>query len=276
MLTVDELKAYVDEHVPAPPAQAANTPTPPAATLRNLLARRLMREGRYSDADDYFTDARTREIADTYAAALEAGQSDWGRVDRANALFDAARMARESGLDIMGTEADPDYGFTGADFSFGEGQSDPKGAYVTAEERARFAASKPAPNLRYHYRYIAVDEANRAADLLPPRSQAFAAVLCTAAGWMMETPGEQPRVKTLYRRYVKQGPHVAWAKHFGVNCPNPDFNGAIALERVQPFRVARHFMSHHRWPVLGGAVAILMLIGGGVFWLLRGRAAAKA
>jgi hypothetical protein len=271
VLTTDELKTYVDEHVPAPQAAPPNTAPSPAATLRNLLARRLMRDGRYSDADDYFTDAKTRETADIYAAALEAGQSDWGRVDRANALFDAAKIARESGMEILGTEADPDYAFTEGAFSFGEGQTDPKGAYVTADERARFAASKPDPNLRFHYRYIAVDLVNKAADLLPPRSQAFAAVLCTASGWMMETEGGDARNKALYRRYVKEGPFVPWAKHFGAKCPAPDFAGAIYLERVTPLRVMRHFVSHHRWGVLAGTVLLLLLAVGGAFWWLRGR-----
>lgn len=57
----------------------------------------------------------------------------------------------------------------------------------------------------------------QAADLLPPRSQAFAAVLCQATGWMMSTAktdgdekAAQERVHRLYRRYVEEGAYVPW------------------------------------------------------------------
>jgi hypothetical protein len=77
---------------------------------------------------------------------------------------------------------------------------------------ARFDASKPKLALRLHYRFIAVDEAIQAADLLPPHSQAFAAVLCQATGWMMSTAqidGDedvaQVRFHQLYCRYLKEG-----------------------------------------------------------------------
>jgi hypothetical protein len=163
-------------------------------------------------------------------------------------------------MEIMGTEADPDYAIYDGAYDTGLGQSDPKGAFATAEERKRFLASKPKPDLRYHYRYIAVDEVNRAADLLPPRTQAFAAVLCAGTGWMMSTPGEDARVKALYRRYVKEGPYVPWAKTFGHNCAKPDFAGAVSFERMKPFREARHFAGRHKTAALGFGGVVLALI----------------
>ena len=61
---------------------------------------------------------------------------------------------------------------------------------------------------------------------MPARSQAFAAILCQATGWViLRDPAEGRR---LYARYVKQGPYVAWAAHFGNDCPAPDFDGAAA------------------------------------------------
>jgi hypothetical protein len=58
VLTVDELKHYVDTQVPAPPLTQQDrdnyVPLPVAAKLRNLLGRRLLREARYDEAPAYF------------------------------------------------------------------------------------------------------------------------------------------------------------------------------------------------------------------------------
>jgi hypothetical protein len=111
------------------------------------------------------------------------------------------------------------------------------------------------PNQRYHYRYIAADEASRAADLLPPRSQAYAAVLCSATKWVVDS--DSARARVFYRRYIANGAHLKWAAMFGRECPQPDFNRAIYLERVQPFRDVRRFVSVHRWWVAGiGLIAM--------------------
>jgi len=91
-------------------------------------------------------------------------------------------------------------------------------------------------------------------------------VLCQATGWMMSTAGAQERVHDLYRRYVKQGPYVPWAAHFGRNCPEPDFAAAVHLARIQPFRNARQVTSHYRWPISLGFVGILSLA---LTWLVR-------
>jgi hypothetical protein len=273
VLTVDELKNFVDAKVPAAkeaptPPQYGAPPTEPAAQLRNLLARRLMRENRSDEAFAYFNDPKVRTAAQTYAAALHDSKSDWGRVDRAQAFFAAATLARRSGMDILGTEIGPDYYNVGGLYDCCIGQDAPKGAYVTAGEQARAAASVVQPNIRYHYRYIAVDDASRAADLLPARSQAFAAVLCKATGWMMQTPGEGARAKSLYQRYVKNGPRVTWAKTFGRKCPDPDFAGAVAMERSHIYHHWRHYVSVHRWWLVG----FVLLAGvAGVFGAMRMR-----
>ncbi len=88
----------------------------------------------------------------------------------------------------MGTEGPPD-NYGEPIFSFvGIGhlalRADDR--FVTEGERQRFKASAPKPNLRYHYRFVGVDEALHAADLLPPRSQAFAAVLCHATKYVTD------------------------------------------------------------------------------------------
>jgi tetratricopeptide (TPR) repeat protein len=260
VLTVDELKDFADANVhvspqPAPSRVQSAAQNDPAVLLSNLLARRLMREGRFDEAQRYFQDMKVGQQAKAYAAALHEADSDWGRVDRAGALFRAAVIARQSGMDILGYEAAPDFEWTSGDFDFGVGQDNPKGPYITGNEHARLLASQAVPNQRYHYRYIAADEASRAADLLPPRSQAYAAVLCSATKWVVDS--DSARARVFYRRYIANGAHLKWAAMFGRECPQPDFNRAIYLERVQPFRDVRRFVSVHRWWVAGiGLIAM--------------------
>lgn len=282
VLTVDELKSFVDAEVPEPPQAAlvkegtdnVDSPPPatPAARLRDLLARRLVREGRYADAFAYVRDLdRRQDIAD-YAEALRDAERGWWRVERARALYTAALLARQSGMEMMGTEAAPDYYVYGGDFETGLGRDTLEGPLITEGERRRFAESVAEPALRFHYRYIAVDEASRAADLLPPRSQAFAAVLCQATGWMMSTRGAEGRVHALYARYLKQGAHVSWAAHFGTDCPEPDFDAAATFAYRQYLRDARHTASQYRWPLGAG----LVVFGLGAVWLARRRGSASA
>jgi tetratricopeptide (TPR) repeat protein len=254
VLTLDELKDFVDANVGVVPMPAKTGDenawtSNPAVMLRNLLARRLMREGRLDEAQTYFQDPKIRAQAKSYADARNEADSDWGNVDRANAFFRAAVIARDSGIDVLGYEASPDYAWTGGNFDWGVGQDVLKGPFISRGERERFEASKAVPNERFRYRYVAADEASRAADLLPPRSQAFAAVLCFATQWIVNRDAK--RAATLYRRYIHEGAHLKWAAHFGQDCPEPDFNGAIYLERVQPLRTTRRFVSVHRWWVAG-------------------------
>src|SRR5258708_6302563 len=93
------------------------------------------------------------------------------------------------------------------------------------EGRSRFAASAPKPDTRFHYRGIAADRAAAAADLLPRRSQAYAATLCWAARYAIDN-SDQAKADTIYRRYVANGAYQAWARNFGRTCPPPDSEGA--------------------------------------------------
>jgi hypothetical protein len=71
VLTLDELKQYVDAQVPAPPPLSQQdrdnyVPLPVAANLRNLLGRRLLREGRYDEAPAYFDNVDLQNKAKAY------------------------------------------------------------------------------------------------------------------------------------------------------------------------------------------------------------------
>ena len=55
---------------------------------------------------------------------------------------------------------------------------------VSTAEKKRLADSKPAPNKRFHYRYVAAALGWKAALLLPDQSDELADVLNTAGGWI--------------------------------------------------------------------------------------------
>ncbi|HEY9130691.1 MAG TPA: hypothetical protein VIM98_02950 [Dyella sp.] len=304
VLTVDELKAFVDAHAPASPAPAASkdassngyAEAPLADHLRWLLARRLMRAGRYDEAFDYFPasgdprfgDVDLRAKAREYAEDLHQAQRRWTDIGKAEAGYAAAVIAREQGMELLGYEQLPDFLDNDGAYPGGSGQATKslEQSFVTDGERQRYRDSQAKPDLRFHYRYVAVDRASAAADLLPPRSQAFAAVLCKATGWMLEGPGdgysdyaEEPpkeasetererRAKALYRRYVKQGPYVPWATEFGRACPEPDFDKARELKRTQQVRAIEHTIRRHLvWEIAG--LALIALAAGG--WVVRRR-----
>jgi len=312
VLTVDELKAFVDAHAPASPAPApahasSSTPepyygSPPLADdLRWLLARRLMRAGRYDEASSYFPVSGDRRFGDVdmrakareYANAVHDGEHAWTAIGKAEGRYAAAAIEREQGMELFGYEQGPDFNDMGGSYQGGSGHSadDLKQALVTDGERQRFAGSGAKPDLRFHYRYLAADRAASAADLLPPRSQAFAAVLCKAAGWMLEGPpdysdhyqgyGEpaptapserELKASALYQRYVKQGAHVDWAANFGRDCEEPDFARARVMQRHQYVVHAKRAVRHYLPFEIGG----LVLVGGLAFWRWRKRRAKKS
>ncbi len=223
VLTLDELKQYVDTQVPAPPPLSQQdrdnyVPLPVAANLRNLLGRRLLREGRYDEAPAYFDSVDLQNKAKAYGQLRQEADAAWWPTKRAAALFNAASTARQWGMDILGYEMAPDYATFGGNYSL-ESRELKVGPLVAEDEVLRQQASAAQPDERYHYRYVATALASRAADNLPHTSQAFAAVLCAAAGW--NTSVEEERA--FYQRYVKEGPYVDWAENFGHQCPYPDF-----------------------------------------------------
>ncbi|GBQ93276.1 hypothetical protein [Asaia krungthepensis] len=245
--------------------------------MRHILARRLVREGRLEESLAYFPedddprygwrteDGRTifqpfRQWVRAYAKALDDARSRWTRVSRAQGWFEAANLVRIYGMEIMGTEQGPDYAAYGGAYAGGAGRSlyssdaqdvpegsltaqqradrALKGPFITPDERKRYAESDVTPYARYHYRWVAVGYAEKAADLLPPRSQAFAAVLCQAASWQTD------RTSLLYARYLRQGALVSFGRDFGNRC-----------EVAPDFDAARHFALHTRWRRLRERIA---------------------
>ncbi|AZO85335.1 hypothetical protein BOO88_01400 [Stutzerimonas stutzeri] len=254
VLTLEELKHYVDTQVPAPPPLTQQerdnyVPLPVAASLRNLLGRRLLREGHYEQAPAYFDNDGLRHKARLYGEQRQAADSAWWPTRRAAALFNAAWTAREWGMDILGYEMAPDYATFGGNYIL-ENAELKVGPLMAEDEVKRQQASAAQPDQRYHYRFVATALASRAADNLPHTSQAFAAVLCEASGWNSSLEEQS----AIYQRYVKEGPYVEWAADFGHQCPYPDFENADKRYVTQVTNAARSALRPYKTPLQVGSV----------------------
>ncbi|MHA3772253.1 hypothetical protein ACXR0O_12030 [Verrucomicrobiota bacterium sgz303538] len=202
----DEEKVHYDfDHTP-------ETVEDTTRQLRWLLARRLVRGGRFVEAQPLFP-VEWRPVIDRYATALKLGNAtSKPKAARANALWEAAQVARKNGMELMGTEMEPDafiwdgqfeeepvaqerlngtYLSNGADdeVSQNEGDEAPKVRPLvipsSPDERRRLAKHGITPDTRFHYRYLAADLAWRAAKLMPDNNEETARVLNTAGLWLM-------------------------------------------------------------------------------------------
>ncbi len=202
VLTADELKHYVDSHWPALPAaktndsQSANQrwygePFDARNQIRYLLARRLAREARYPEARKFYP-AIWRESFDRFTTGLHTGaETNLTAQVRAEALFTAAWVARTNGMELLGTELEPDWAIYEGGYELDVmWQTRLTNAPVNqinradTNEIARAAAHGVEPDKRFHYRYQAADLAWAAAQLLPDNTDETARILCTAGGWL--------------------------------------------------------------------------------------------
>ena len=270
VLTLDELKKYVDSHVPAPVDQAspASGSTPDLtlpAKLRELLGRRMLREEHFSGAAAYFSPG-LRPYAEDYIASRQTADSHWHfKSTRAEAYYHAATIARSHGLELLGYENSPDYGIWGGSFSQDDPLSKPN-AWYGSDERQRLQASLAQPNLRWHYRQTAAQLASQSADLLPVRSQAFAATLCQATGWVSEL--DPKLMQHYYQRYLQQGAYVPWGTAFGNACPAPDFKASSRYGHYLWLNL-KHGLRPYKTAVYAGSLGLGVLMLGLLGWLLR-------
>ena len=251
VLTLDELKDFVDKNSPVAVRKsvakdAADEDAPvstPSEQIRALLARRLLREGRDDAVLAYIDDPKLRAKAAELLAARRASNA-WKSIDRAAALYKQAQLTRADGMDLIGTELAPDYAIWDGEYLMDGFELQPPDL-VAHDEHVRLAASAVAPDQRYHYRYVAADLAEQAARLVPARSQAYAAMMCQATGWMLGVNSR--RAEALYHRYLREGAWVRWGKNFGHSCPQPDFRSASSLPWKQRYWAVRHF-AKRAWP----------------------------
>lgn len=262
-LTTDELIRFVDA-LPASDAPGAATPdhddgmvwSGTSADLRGLLARRLLREHRLTEAARYLDGlGEHQESAISFIDALRAADVAASDAERAEQLWRAAQLARRSGIELLATELGPDWAlYQGAldpgSFAFVDQNDDDdaetparatdpmvasldhpaSSAWVGAAERAATGRHAPPHPFRFHYRHTAALLAAEAASLVPPRTQAFAALLCFAAAW---TPDQGSRGR-FYRQWIERGAAVDFSSTFGESCPAPRFHPLVLPEHEPP------------------------------------------
>ncbi|WP_415758540.1 hypothetical protein [Pseudomonas sp. LT1P18] len=257
VLTVDELKQYVDTQVPAPPPLTQQdrdnyVQLPVAAKLRNLLGRRLLREERYDEAPAYFDNVELQHKATWYGQLRHDAESKWWPTKRAFAYYHAATLARFDGMELLGYELSPDYATFGGNYSL-ESAELKVGPLIAEGEVQRQHATVAKPDERFHYRFVATALASKAADHLPHSSQAFASVLCKASSWGTSLQEQS----AFYRRYVEEGPYVVWAGDFGHQCQDPDFQSADKRYVTQVSDAARSQLRPYKTPLqIGGVIAV--------------------
>lgn len=229
LLTVDELKKFVDAGWPervtsdrvADPnrepgdtesiglyAAGVDAPDLPKLThtLRYLLGRRLVRSGRLGDARPYMP-ADVLPYLEALDKALREGHDTARPADqRARSLFQAACITRKKGMEIAGTENEPDWlALYGGNYelpTFPEDvakRADNSVLKPAADEKERAGKSRVEPEKRFHYRYRAADLTREAAALLPDGAEDKARMLSTGGGWLKARDPEaaEPFLKAL-------------------------------------------------------------------------------
>ncbi|MGI2058476.1 hypothetical protein ACRN9T_14965 [Shewanella baltica] len=267
VLTTAELKLFIDEHVPLiafeypKDSDWYDNIEPINNRLRYLLGRRLLREGAIAEAPAYFPNPNLNASALNYGTELNAAKNATG-IDSAKAYWAAAELARHQGMEILGFELAPDYAIYQGVFDLSDWNEPSK---LAEKEQLRLSASQAVPDKRFHYRYTAAELANKASDHVPHNSQAYAALLCQATGWILYR--DQELALRYYKKYVANGPFVPWAENFGLQCELPDFDGAE--KRAQANEIAEWNALYHKLkkPVVFGVLAITGLIG--VWWMRR-------
>ena len=179
--------------------------------MRWLLARRLAREGHGDVGLPYFPRAIQATATDYFSSLQSARNPKLPKAERARAWQNAAWLARTHGLELLGTEREPDNAATDGQFDApptrqirlaGKYQehsyltdqpvTKPIGLPTSNLEKRRLLSIPQPHTQRWHYRITAADHAWHAAKLLPDGSEELADVLNSAGRWFFHmTYGEE-------------------------------------------------------------------------------------
>jgi hypothetical protein len=272
VLTIDELREFVD----ALPDDVREY----ESDLRWLLARRLARADRWADALPYYPIELVREAERQHEDLQRADDLELDASVRANSLWRAGKRMRELGMELTGTEVEPDWHWYEGDFDpMGIGdqrralQSDARLTAPTPDELARVNRHFDFDLPRFHYRWRAAELGQQAADLLPDDHEAGARVSCQAAHWIRSR--DYRGADRLIRAMIRRNPNITIA-HYGDHLLNDPVENACSLdgidfaappvvrvvEPVEPFDWLDRLrgLIHREWPALIG-LALLVLFG---------------
>lgn len=185
--------------------------------FRHTLASRLADQGMWDDALARFPD-RVRENAEATASCIRRGRDD-GRPsrERAMALFEAGKLLRENGLELIGRELAPDWRIEGGTlvvddwFSASRRKISNESAWgATEDERARVARHAAQPQKRYHYRYVAADMMWECASLLPDNDPLTAEALYLGGTYLKDR--DPAAADRFYKALVRRNPNLLIAR----------------------------------------------------------------
>jgi hypothetical protein len=245
VLSLDELKMYVDENWPVVTSGDDTNKTEAELKLdetnqsiRYLLARRLARENHGNEARPYYP-TNQLPVFDEFMETLTTGWDEsLSASERAKASTDAAFIARTNGMELLGTEAAPDWNQFGGSWQAGvaiENRTNEDSTIILAspDEFKRNDESKPSPDHQYHYRYQAASLALEASKLMADNTEETARLLCGAGSWLKAQDPDTADLfyKTLVRRCRRTdiGAEADLVRWF----PNFDGDGTLVRTRLE-------------------------------------------
>ncbi|HEY1173051.1 MAG TPA: hypothetical protein VGH19_16910 [Verrucomicrobiae bacterium] len=210
VLTLEELKKYVDrnwsDNQRKEKKETEVIEFDASGSIRSLLARRLCRENRLKEAAAYYPEEQAQQHQERTKWLAIGRDAKRPAKERAKALWEAAKITRAHGLELLGTEVEPDWAIYWGNFEVGVSVSDRWQQRTNVvlktgkEELQRAAQAEVAPNARWHYRYLAADLGWQAAQLMPDQAPETARMLYDAGGWLK---GNDPKsANRFYRALV--------------------------------------------------------------------------
>ena len=188
VMTVDELKKFCDKHFPTPVLleegvdfrnyqeqdySLLKKPEELNFLLRNLLARRLMRAGRFEEARAYFTGVHTRKRSEKFFALQKILNSpSVSKSEKTIAMLNMAALVRFDGDRLFGTYLEPDNLISKNRYAYTWGKNQ-KSVKLNKEKLPR-----------YSYRYRAAKLYEKAADMTSDRK--IKALALWTAGSMLK------------------------------------------------------------------------------------------
>jgi len=213
VLTLEELKTFVDS------LPNTESKKPVTNKLRELLARRLLRNNEFEGTLEYFTKSKSKRIASRYINFYNDANKKTDKLSKAEALYKVAAISNHQGMEILAYEMFPDYAVYDGNHDLSRYLANKNDIKLSEIERVMqsYSASKK----RYHYIYTATELALQSAVLLPHKSETYSAVLCNATKWIMNK--DSVLAQEYYKLYLNNGAIFSWTADFGKKCPEPIF-----------------------------------------------------
>ncbi len=169
VLTTDEFKNYVDSHWPEVMKDTEEDkelpgdlkPSVQSRQIRYVLARRLARDARGAEARHYFPPEQLAEYDQFIQYVTAALNASTPREQRITNHYAAAYLIRHRGMEMIGTEVQPDFTCWAGNFEAGPTWQDratnaaASVAGATQDEIERAQAHGTQPDQRWHYRAFA-------------------------------------------------------------------------------------------------------------------------